>query len=383
MCVKIMVNDGGLCDVFRTSDRVASSLSSLTGTGHGVCKNDVSARSGVKRKPSRSLSEVTNTLAHHSTSELKQVVAPLVRELKKLDAAALLSLNPTKNGRGATLDPNKGLTVPPIHDRIAPRCKDRGDNVVRYLHVKEASKKYSVGIFVFPPGAEIPLHDHPSMIVISRVLYGELQVKSFDVLPQGGEHLSSSKRSCSDSDSSDEPPPARPASTFRSSFNRIKEFVARTFSYQESEGDVMPAGSVLHVKPNLKPMGVQMPPLGDCDSSATLTAPNVTCLYPLEGNCHSFVAGPDGAAVIDVLLPPYDPDEDRDCTFYRASEDDGEPGATGQNQDNLTTSYTLTPTEPEDFHCLSGSYGRFGACKEYSDDSSEDRHEVNSSCSLS
>ncbi len=44
---------------------------------------------------------------------------------------------------------------------------------------------------------------------------------------------------------------------------------------------------------------------------------NVTCLSPREGNCHTFVAGPRGA-ILDVLFPPYDDndDDDRGFTYY-------------------------------------------------------------------
>ena len=45
-----------------------------------------------------------------------------------------------------------------------------------------------------------------------------------------------------------------------------------------------------------------------------LTSPEITVLYPRKGNVHQFTAGEDGAAVLDVLVPPYD--DDRDCTFY-------------------------------------------------------------------
>jgi len=46
-----------------------------------------------------------------------------------------------------------------------------------------------------------------------------------------------------------------------------------------------------------------------------ISTPNVTCLYPREGYCHAFVAGPRGA-VLDVLFPPYDNDDDRGSTYY-------------------------------------------------------------------
>merc|ERR1712130_653910 len=54
-------------------------------------------------------------------------------------------------------------------------------------------------------------------------------------------------------------------------------------------------------------------------TSENLKAPSVTMLFPFEGNLHEFVAGPFGAAVLDVLLPPYE--DHRECTFYELKEE--------------------------------------------------------------
>jgi len=85
-----------------------------------------------------------------------------------------------------------------------------------------------------------------------------------------------------------------------------------------------------------------------------LVAPQCTSLFPYEGNLHEFVAGPRGAAVLDVLLPPYDHGQHRDCTFYRVER----IPLTVEGEDEK---YNLVPhNQPNDFECISGSYGGLG-----------------------
>jgi plant cysteine oxidase len=55
----------------------------------------------------------------------------------------------------------------------------RGDPI-GYHHVFSDSL-LSIGIFVLPEGAVIPLHDHPNMTVLSKLIYGSLQVTSYDM----------------------------------------------------------------------------------------------------------------------------------------------------------------------------------------------------------
>jgi cysteamine dioxygenase len=100
---------------------------------------------------------------------------------------------------------------------------------------------------------------------------------------------------------------------------------------------------------------------GDDDTPEfVVTAPNVTCLYPREGNCHAFVAGPNGAAMLDVLFPPYDEDDGRECMYYEsraiAKEEDG-----GDDERRRTLVELVPVDRPDDFNCLGGSYGRFGS----------------------
>ena len=60
-----------------------------------------------------------------------------------------------------------------------------------YLGIVE-NDEYSIAAFVLQPGARIPLHDHPGMTVLSKVVRGSLQVTSFDVGADGKARRSSS-----------------------------------------------------------------------------------------------------------------------------------------------------------------------------------------------
>lgn len=131
------------------------------------------------------------------------------------------------------------------------------------------------------------------MTVISRVLYGDLHVKACDIVP-----------------SSDAPALA-----------------------EQYFGDA-PATPQLIARM--------------CDDQM-IHAPHTTDLLPDRGNLHEFVAGDAiGCAIFDILTPPYEPDDGRDCTYYRFV---GSPRTTGAEP-----LMALEVFEPEHFAVTSEPY---------------------------
>ncbi|KAG0462855.1 hypothetical protein HPP92_021331 [Vanilla planifolia] len=120
----------------------------------------------------------------------------------------------------------------------------------------KSSARLWIGIFCFPTSSVIPLHDHPGMTVLSKVLYGSVHVKAFDWI---------------------EPP-------------------CKIESGQSSEISVR---------------------LAKCQADTVLTAPCSTrVLYPNRGgNLHCFTAV-TSVAILDVLAPPYSEFAGRSCTYY-------------------------------------------------------------------
>jgi len=187
---------------------------------------------------------------------------------------------------------NRRLYTRPIHSEIIPPVTTP---CVRYLHGHEKEHEFSVGLFVFPPNAKIPLHDHPGMCVLSKVLYGEVRSKSYDLVEPCGD-----------------------------------------------DGGILANGP----------------------KEAVVAAGKTTILYPKAGNVHEFTAGPSGAAVLDVLLPPYDSDEDRDCTFFKAKRiNTGWFNALRNDKkfrhgdEAMRPNCILIPIpSPPEFRCVSGDY---------------------------
>ncbi|KAG6612688.1 2-aminoethanethiol dioxygenase [Phytophthora cinnamomi] len=162
---------------------------------------------------------------------------------------------------------------------------------VHYQHVYE-DETFSIGIFILPPGVAIPLHDHPGMSVISRLLYGSLHIRSYDLV-KGGDGAATATAAVAG-----------------------KKQTAR-----------------LHV-------------------DEVLTAPHTTELLPDCGNLHQLVGGDDiGCAFLDIITPPYDSTNGRDCTYYRVLD-----SADSHDDNNGHKLVTLETFNPLDFDVVTEPY---------------------------
>lgn len=139
-----------------------------------------------------------------------------------------------------------------------------GRDEVKYQHVSHGAG-YSMGVFVLPPSGCIPLHSHPDMCVVSKLLYGDLRVRSY------------------------------------------------TFSEcHETSLSALAAGGVARACMTERNLNAATAAAGGAARAAMST---LLSLGPTEGNLHEFTTV-GGCAIFDVLAPPYD-DDHRPCIYYR------------------------------------------------------------------
>jgi hypothetical protein len=249
--------------------------------------------------------------------------------------------------------------VRPIHLDILPSLSDEESESIRYIHIDEIPEQYSLGIFVFPPFARIPLHDHPNMVVLSRVLYGDVTVRSYDIIHPSKGHVSDPEKADMNKESTI--PSKNENPTEKHWYANILPAMKDMFSthvnkaMHESHSSISTSGEDKAHQHNPAPLRVQE------NASFSLAAPQVSTLFPHSGNVHEFTAGKNGAAILDYILPPYDTDHDRDCTFY-VEKEMTVPGETKRDEMDVEQKqcWLLPIPSPSDFHCVTGHYRYLG-----------------------
>lgn len=133
---------------------------------------------------------------------------------------------------------------------------------VTYVHIYE-SEDLSLGIFILKPGMRLPLHDHPQMFGLIKVIAGTIKITSFSIVPESSRNIEDQQ--CT---------------------------------------------STTHVLTVEKSSEIEVGP----DSESCL-------LEPLRGNLHEIESLGGPAAFIDILSPPYETEipnvGPRKCTYYK------------------------------------------------------------------
>ena len=92
-------------------------------------------------------------LKAYTNQELDELLSEVRETLEELDAEKLFreAQEQVQDNQAGGIVDNKKLW--PIHDEIIPKLRDDlKDHCIRYIHICEYPKLFSVGIFVFPPG---------------------------------------------------------------------------------------------------------------------------------------------------------------------------------------------------------------------------------------
>lgn len=171
---------------------------------------------------------------------------------------------------------------------------------VTYMHICE-TESFSMGVFLLNNGASIPLHDHPGMNGMLKVLYGKVSISCFDLLDKPSDQVQSEIQF---------DPPLLPFQK-----DSLRRAVLRSTMW------------FTH------------------DSSPCILTPERENLHQIDT-----VDGP--AAFLDILAPPYDPEDGRDCHYYKVLQTvpDADSKVEAQQQWEEET-WLLEIGQPDGFWC--------------------------------
>jgi len=211
-------------------------------------------------------SQALGNEAKASTTGTLPCTAAQVEELSRL----MRTLEPTDVGLAEPLEDDsrsgniaRGFGLGKLFDKKVEGESTRPDGQpekwsrpIKYLHIHEEDR-FSMGIFCMPTCAPIPLHDHPGMLVMGKLLYGQLRVRSYSLKPEDA------------------------ANAGRNAGKLLEATLVKD--------------EVL-----------------DSSAEPALVLPDV-------GNLHELTPITP-CAMLDVLAPPYAVDDGRDCTYYEEVE---------------------------------------------------------------
>lgn len=134
---------------------------------------------------------------------------------------------------------------------------------VTYISIHE-DEDFSIGIFALKNSTKIPLHDHPSMHGIIKVIHGTINVHSYSALPRDRQYI------------------------------LPNEVAKRVTGWKRN---------------------FLVPTLYHGDTTVTSDVQETGLLTPHEHNYHEISTVNGSAAFVDILAPPYN--NDRECHYYK------------------------------------------------------------------
>ncbi|KAH9283791.1 2-aminoethanethiol dioxygenase [Echinococcus granulosus] len=193
------------------------------------------------------------------------------------------------------------FSLPPPNQLNAP---------VAYMHITE-NEVFSMGMFILRPGSRIPLHGHPGMFGVIRVMQGSMRCRSFTPLSHDESPTGASS------------PPSGSSKDCGGTAVMWRLAATSDLTVAEPHADRL---------------------LGASDRLPCL-------LTPCTGNLHELTAVEGTVVFIDILSPPYDHDlGTRECLFYREIDLPTSSELASQTQGSSRV-YLTEINQPGDYWC--------------------------------
>lgn len=246
----------------------------------------------VKRQATATFSKLANGVTS-SFDENLSTLKHLMNKVTSLDV----------NLDSALLQP-----IPKGMERICPP--------VTYIEVLD-DPQLTIGIFVLRPGARLPLHDHPLMYGILKVIHGSVNIQSYSILPEKGR------------------------------YDLNNEHTPVDFGCELNPRDISLTEDTFYKQVIITARKEPATVVNEADS--------VCFLSPIKSNLHEIQSVNGAAAFLDILAPPYNTDipgvGPRPCRYFMELED-----KVPASDERLPLRRLLRIPSPPDFWSQSAPY---------------------------
>ena len=246
-------------------------------------------------------------------SALTALLAPLIARFSSLACSDLLTAefldSVSKKSAASSSDSSLGELYLYVNPPSATASTTIRCVVLHEDPSSPSSPGFELSLFLFPPNASMPLHNHPDMCVLSKLLHGDLTVTTFEPLP-------AQQQQQPDAPHPEAAAPPPPPSADRGSVS------SSLTSRQTSLRSALSSSSLASFLTGAPPPPSELP--GYLSVSSLNNPPpyppaplsrTMSLLLPSTRNVHAFSSGPLGAVLLDVIIPPYNLDEGRGCTY--------------------------------------------------------------------